>query len=142
MSTPSFLGLIVAYQHTKQRIMKLLPFLFAMLMLSSCGNKQNTVAVADATGNEDLPTETSTVALEETKIVGTVRVSDSGCPLYIDAIDGDKKIKMYPVNLNENLQKEGMRIQFSYTLSRAPQPAECQVEQVVAVSNVTPYRGH
>ena len=135
--------------------MKLLPFLFALCILTSCGNRQNTVESASSTGNENQPVEfadASTTASEnepevsvmpiDTRIVGTVHVSDSGCPLYIDAINGDKKSKMYPVNLNENLKKEGMRIKFSYALSRAPHPAECDAEQVVTVSDVTPYRGN
>lgn len=68
---------------------------------------------------------------------GIVHLSEEGCPFYISTeIDG-KSMKFYPINLEESFKVEGLKIKFSYNLSRAMQPENCQVDKVVSVSNVT-----
>lgn len=112
--------------------MKLL-YLASMFLLFACGNtKEVSEKQTDSADNN-----TST----NYRIVGTVHLSD-GCPYYIDAVEKDnKKVKMYPINLEEHMKKEGMRIKFDYDRSRAPQPAGCDAEMVVVLKDVTPLRG-
>lgn len=116
--------------------MKLIPFFVGLCMLAACSNQKNTNAVATASNTT---TETTS---ENYRIIGVVHVSDTGCKLYIDAQEKDKKVKMYPVNLDEKFQKEGMRLKFDYAASRAPLPDGCDAAQVVSVSDVTPMRGN
>ncbi len=68
-------------------------------------------------------------------IEGTVHVSDEGCPLYIDVIEGDLFFKAYPVNLPTQFQREGLKIKFAYSVSRAPQPEGCTVDKTISVVN-------
>ena len=71
---------------------------------------------------------------------GIVKNSKDAC-IYIDAsikIEGVVKNKtLYPVNLDEKFQKNGSKINFDFTLSRAMQPSGCDVDYVVSVSNVS-----
>lgn len=83
--------------------------------------------------DENIDTNPTT---EESTISGKVYISSEGCPFYIIAIEEGKEVKMYPVNLEESFKKNGIKIKFSYNLSRAMQPSNCQVDKVVSVSNV------
>jgi len=70
-------------------------------------------------------------------IKGIVHLNNEGCPCFIEAIENGKTIKMYPVNLEESFKVEGLKIKFSYNLSRAMQPENCNVDRVVSVENVS-----
>ena len=72
-------------------------------------------------------------------IVGKVFVGE-GCPLYIEAYEGENKVTLYPVNLEESLQFNGAFIRFKYTLSRAKQPSTCVVDKVVSLEDVEQLR--
>ena len=82
--------------------------------------------------------ENGTFDSEAVQIVkGTVYVSQEGCPVFITAkIDG-ALVKMYPVNLEEQYKIDGLKIKFSFNLSRAMQPENCKVDKVVSIENVT-----
>lgn len=68
-------------------------------------------------------------------ISGTVHLTDDACKIYIDAeIAPDEIKRFYPVNLDEKFRKEGMKIKFSYNLSRAMQPEGCYVDHVVSIN--------
>ncbi|MEY3236071.1 MAG: hypothetical protein RI883_172 [Bacteroidota bacterium] len=70
-------------------------------------------------------------------VKGTVHMDEKGCPIYIiSKIDG-ASFKMYPVNLEDQFKIDGLKIKFSYNLSRAMQPENCQVDKVVSVENVS-----
>jgi len=82
--------------------------------------------------------ENRTFESEAVQIVkGTVYISEEGCPVFITAkIDG-ALVKMYPVNLEEQFKIDGLKIKFSFNLSRAMQPENCKVDKVVSLENVT-----
>lgn len=77
--------------------------------------------------------------VSEVELVGKVRTSDT-CPLYLETYEDGKLVTMYPVNLEENLKNNGVKISFTYTLSRAKQPENCRVDKVVALDNVKQMR--
>ena len=100
--------------------------LFSVLIFSiSCSSQKEIV-------------ENGTKNSETVQVIkGTVHVSNEGCPLYITAkIDG-QLMKLYPVNLEKSYKIDGLKIKFSYNLSRAMQPENCQVDKVVSVENVS-----
>lgn len=71
------------------------------------------------------------------KISGVVRAMYKGCsPLIETTIDGEL-VKLYPVNLSEKFQVDGLKIKFNYLPSRAQQPESCTlITRVVSVENV------
>jgi hypothetical protein len=79
------------------------------------------------------------VDYSDSTIVGKVFVGET-CPLYIEAYEGENKVILYPVNLDEGLQFTGAFIRFQYTLSRAKQPSTCAVDKVVSLENVEQLR--
>ena len=90
--------------------------------------------------NSDLPIEVSPeVDYSDSTIVGKVFVGEA-CPLYIEAYEGENRVILYPVNLDESLQFTGAFIRFQYTLSRAKQPSTCAVDKVVSLENVEQLR--
>jgi hypothetical protein len=70
------------------------------------------------------------VDYSDSTIVGKVFIGET-CPLYIEAYEGENKVILYPVNLDES---------FQYTLSRAKQPSTCAVDKVVSLENVEQLR--
>ncbi|MDB3887401.1 hypothetical protein N9344_00445 [bacterium] len=115
--------------------MKNIVFVIGVLLLVSCCNKKQAVT----NSNEEVEVNTA-----NNRIIGTIRVSDDACKVYIDAQMSEDKNdikKMYPVNIDEKFYKEGMFVRFSYALSRAKQPEGCNVDFVVSVSDLTPLRG-
>lgn len=67
---------------------------------------------------------------------GTVRLNRPGCPVSIDMVKGDLFTTLYPVNLDRQYYKEGLKIKFSYAPSRAASPESCTADMVVSVSDV------
>jgi hypothetical protein len=64
--------------------------------------------------------------------VGKVILGDS-CPVVIETMNGDVKMLMYPVNLDERFFNNGMTVRFTCTPSRAKQPLGCLVDAVVSI---------
>jgi hypothetical protein len=90
--------------------------------------------------NSNLTTEAvPLVDYSDSTIVGKVFVGET-CPLYIEAYEGENRVILYPVNLDESLQFTGAFIRFQYTLSRAKQPSTCAVDKVVSLENVEQLR--
>ncbi len=69
-------------------------------------------------------------------IQGTVRLNTPGCPVMIEVINGDLFSTAYPVNLDRQYHKEGLKIKFDFAPSRAPSPESCTADKVISVSNV------
>lgn len=113
--------------------MKILFLALTLVLVTSCGTQKEVVQSNDGNANVEQITN-------DGMIVGIVRVNPRGCPLYIDATENGEALTMYPVNLDEKYKKDGIRIQFSYTPSRAMQPEDCNVTKVVALDNVTQLR--
>lgn len=121
-------------------------FIFGLaLMAFACGNQKETTQETDAIKDE---IEETTEVVEETveevqeeaenyRVVGVVHVSETDCPLIIEARNQTDTIMMYPMNLEEKYKKEGTRIKFTYTKSRGQQPENCDVDMVVALADLT-----
>tara|TARA_B100000809_G_C14774468_1_gene400634 strand:- start:49 stop:363 length:315 start_codon:yes stop_codon:yes gene_type:complete len=103
-------------------------------MILSCGTSKQIEA-------EVSETDTVSDVVEKTRIVGTVRVTDIGCKLYIDASENDgSTFKIYPENLDEMFQKEGMHLKFYYDKSETAIPDDCNADMCATLSDVTPLR--
>ncbi len=100
-----------------------------LLLICSCRSAKNQ--------NNDQSNET-------TIYTGTVRLDNNGCPFYIEISNCfvsnlsyyiGKKI--YPIELDDKFKKEGLRLNFNLNVSRAMSPADCQVDYVVSLDNVS-----
>ena len=110
----------------------ILPLSICFMMLS-CGNSKNTTS--------DSSTDLTTESVEKIRIVGTVRISDTGCKLHIDARENDgSTFNLYPENLDERFQVEGMYLKFYYTKTNTKLPENCKAEMSATLSEVTPLR--
>ena len=96
--------------------MKVLFLLISILFLS-CGTQKNNAETIE----------------NQTK--GTI-VKSENCT-YIEVIIEKDMLTMYPVNMSDEFKKSGLKISFDYRPSKAPQPANCKVDRVISVSNVS-----
>ena len=131
----------------KLEIMKTLFLLSGFFLFFACGtqkevatNTMNETATDSVEVVEEVIEEATDTVNDNMRIVGTVHLSEKGCMVYIDAKLEDGSVKMYPVNLDAKYKKEGMFIRFTYAMSRAMQPSDCDCDHVVSVSDVTPLR--
>ncbi|MFN5147856.1 MAG: hypothetical protein ACK5EK_02515 [Flavobacteriia bacterium] len=113
--------------------MKIFIMAFTAILFTSCGIQK------EVSGSNSSATDAEQ-STDDTMIVGIVRMNPKGCPLYLDANENGEAITMYPVNLDDKFKKDGIRLKFSYTPSRAMQPEDCNVTKVVALENVTQLR--
>jgi hypothetical protein len=109
--------------------------LFLLTLGSCCSSRKATESTVEKT--EETKTEVMTEIKAEIRYVGTVRVSESGCPLWIEVKDSANIFNVYPVNLDDKFKNDGMRLRFNMITSRAPQPTGCSVQHAVVVSEVT-----
>jgi hypothetical protein len=117
-----------------KRIMVISILLFSL----GCANRKERIQEMEA--HEGQTTEVVDNATVPERILGTVVAASESCPVLIDAQVAEKVVKMYPVNLDEKFQKAGMKLKFSYTLSRAQQPENCDIDAVVVLSDVAVMR--
>ncbi len=75
---------------------------------------------------------------------GTIHLNESGCPYFIDVeqvlVSNWSSYlgkKLYPVQLEDKFKKNGLKLNFNLTVSRAPSPADCQIDYVVSLSNLS-----
>jgi hypothetical protein len=114
---------------TKIKIMRSLFFLTAIIILTACANQKE---IVNSENHGDQVVEN----VEDGFTVGMVRITDKGCFCYLEVNENGALLKMYPVNLDEKYKKEGIRLKFTYNVSRAMQPENCFVDKVVALENV------
>lgn len=107
--------------------MKNIFLIFGIVILASCKTGEN--AVEDVIDVTDTPEET----VIDTRVLGTVHVSDTGCPVYIEAVTETGKLKMYPVNLEDKFKVEGLRLKFNYNPVKVSQPEGCITDITVEV---------
>jgi len=62
-----------------------------------------------------------------------IGTKEEDCALYIQLTDGSC---VYPVNLDEALRKEGTRVKFSFTPSRAMLPQGCESCRAVVIDQI------
>jgi hypothetical protein len=113
--------------------MKIVFLALTLILVASCGTQKEAVQSNENSSNVEQ-------TANDGMIVGIVRMNPKGCPLYLDANENGEEITMYPVNLDEKFKKDGIRIKFTYTPSRAMQPEECNVNKVVALDSVIQLR--
>jgi len=121
----------------KIRVMKYVVIMSALLIGFSCANHKEKVNEIES--HEELVNkeEDSITSPENYRVIGLVHVSETECPLYIEAKLTNGAVNMYPMNLDEKYKREGMKIKFAYELSRGAQPENCELDMVVSVSDVT-----
>ncbi|MFM7684185.1 MAG: hypothetical protein ACKO7P_15795 [Bacteroidota bacterium] len=81
---------------------------------------------------------------ETTIYTGTVHLNNNGCPYYIEInqcfvsnLSYYIGKTIYPIQLDEKFKKEGLSLNFNLNVSRAMSPADCQVDYVVSLENVS-----
>ena len=84
---------------------------------------------------DEVKTGENTQVENRNRLTGKVMLSNE-CPLFIEAYESNTRVIMYPVNLDPQFQKSGMKISFYYQPSRAKQPSGCVVDKVVSVEDV------
>lgn len=79
-----------------------------------------------------------------TYFTGTVILNNNGCPYYIEITNCYVSNlsyyigkKVYPIELEDKFKKEGLNLNFNLTVSKAMSPANCQVDYVVSLENVS-----
>jgi hypothetical protein len=104
----------------------LFALLSALLLFTSCGTTKD---LAQNTAGESVQTDD--------RLSGKVFVSYKGCPAIIETMVDGNAVKMYPVNLKDEFKQDGLKIKFTFTPSKAPQPEGCTlIDMVVAIENV------
>jgi hypothetical protein len=108
--------------------MKLLFQLSLVLIILSC-KTQSSAAAGGESQTESSP-----------KYTGIVHVNKDNCPNYIEITNGpeiESPKKVYALNLAKKYLKEGKKLRFNFTYSKAMNPAGCNVEAVVVLSNIS-----
>ena len=75
-------------------------------------------------------------SLQYGELIGTVHLGNSDCPLMISTKENGSAKDYYPVNMDDSLKVDnldGKKIIFTYALSRAPQPAGCDVDMTITL---------
>jgi len=72
-------------------------------------------------------------SLQENELIGTVHVGNSECPVVISTKENGADKRYYPVNIADSLKVDGRKIIFTFSPSRAPQPAGCDVDMTIAL---------
>ena len=109
--------------------MKFLVIFSCLLILASC--RPSKVVVPENQINTSV--EMIEKPLEKQK--GKVRESDN-CPPMIETYEDGKLVILYPVNLADSLKHHGYKLYFTYTLSKAKQPLNCELDRTVALDFV------
>lgn len=119
--------------YNKPSIMKYLSILALALIIFSCKVGEEIVEAQDQV--EDVA-ET----VEDTRVIGLVHTSPTGCPYFIEAKTDDGPLKMYPINLEDKFKVDGLRLKFNYNVVKASQPAGCDTDIAVELIEPTAYR--
>jgi hypothetical protein len=90
----------------------------------SCGSKKQVPVTIGEQQDANQP------MVEGIVHIGT---KEEDCTLYIQLTDGSC---VYPVNLDETLHKEGTRVKFSFTPSRAMLPQGCESCRAVVIDQI------
>ncbi len=113
--------------------MKLVAMLLMLLFVVSCVTKKS--ATNELTDKVEEVKKEAEVDEYYELFIGKVRV-DEGCGFYIEIIVEHEIVKLYPVNLSEDLKKKNLKIEFSYRESKAMTPQNCRVDRIVSIDHV------
>ncbi len=100
--------------------MKNLLYTFTATLLISCSSSRKI--------NEE-------ISSPKKRCSGVVHL-ESNCGVIISAQVDGLELKLYPVNLSDDFKKEGIKISFEFSPSRAMQPEKCLVDRVVSMETV------
>lgn len=75
--------------------------------------------------------------LDPSKTLGKV-IKDDSCGFILEVLGSGDSMYFLPLNLPAHFEKQGIKIQFTYVLSRAKQPSGCRVNKVVSLENIEP----
>ncbi len=101
-----------------------------ILVLCSCGTFKNQNPNSESSNNF-------------APFKGTIHLNESGCPYYIEInkclVSNIEYLgkTIYPIQLDDKFKKKGLKLKFNLNLSRAPSPANCQIDYVVSLSNLS-----
>jgi hypothetical protein len=99
-----------------------------LLLIYSCGSTKN---------------QNSNQTKVTTIYTGTVHLNNNGCPYYIEInkclVSNLEYLgkTIYPIQLDDKFKKDGLKLKFNFTVSRAMSPTDCQVDYVVSLENVS-----
>ncbi len=113
--------------------MKSIVVVIMLLFVVSCVSKKNTMN-GGLDKNEEVKIDSEVEEYYEL-LVGKVRV-DEGCGFYIEIIEDHEIVKLYPVNLTDELKQKNTKIEFSYQDSKGMTPQNCKVDRVVSIDHV------
>ncbi len=104
-------------------------FILFLVILSSCRSTKN---------------QNSDQTKESAIYMGIVHLNENGCPYFIEIstclvsnLSYYIGKNVYPIQLDEKFKKEGLKVEFNLTVSKAPSPADCQIDYVVSLDNVS-----
>jgi hypothetical protein len=88
--------------------------------------------------------KTSAQAMNEpsNQLIGIIHVNENQCPIYIEIPENlNPSINVpyktvYPLNLKDGMKKKGLKVQFSYTTSKAMSPEGCGAEAVIYLDQI------
>jgi hypothetical protein len=109
--------------------MKFLITFSFFLILTSCSSSKDVVSENQTNTNLEVSDE----LVEKQK--GKVLESDN-CPPMIETYEDGKLVILYPVNLADSLKHNGVKLLFTYTLSKAQHPLNCKLDKTVALDFV------
>lgn len=75
-------------------------------------------------------------------LVGIIHVNENQCPVYIElpaALNPGISMPfntVYPLNLKDGMKKKGLKVQFTYTVSKAMSPEGCSADAVVQLEEI------
>lgn len=70
-------------------------------------------------------------------VQGIVHVNENNCPLYIENISENSEFKTaYPLNLKDSMKKKGLKVEYTYTLSKSMNPEGCASDVVIQIEEI------
>jgi len=72
-------------------------------------------------------------SLQEGEFIGTIHIGNSECPVVISTKENGSVKRYYPANIADSLKVDGEKIIFTFSPSRAPQPAGCEVDMTITL---------
>lgn len=89
--------------------------------------------------------KTNTQAMNEpsNQLIGIIHVNENQCPVYIEIpVDLNPGINVpyltvYPINIKDGMKKKGLKVQFTYTVSKAMSPEGCSADAVIQLDQIT-----
>lgn len=75
-------------------------------------------------------------------LIGIVHINENNCPVFLSIEEKDNPgttlnfKKAIPLNLKDGMKKKGLKVKFSYTISKALQPEGCNADVVINLESI------